>query len=164
MVWVCLTRAGVVLGPHFAGRNIDTTEYLRITRYHVIQRDFHTHNIDKNNMWWPQDRAPAHTSHATMQYLRGQFPIRLMSKRGDWPWPPRSPDLAICDVFLWVYLKQQILNVPHDQQPHSLEKLRNSIMTACRNLEQRTIHDSFDAMVSRARQCIRARGHAFPDE
>ena len=140
MVWVGLTRAGVVLGPHFAERNLDTREYLRIIRYHVIQRDFHVHNIDRNNMWWQQDGAPAHTSNATMQYLRGQFPLRLMSKRGDWPWPPRSPDLAICDFFLWGYLKQQIWNVPHDQQPQNLEELRNSIVTACRNLEQRMIH------------------------
>ena len=28
MVWVGLTRAGVVLGPHFAERNLDTREYL----------------------------------------------------------------------------------------------------------------------------------------
>jgi hypothetical protein len=113
MVWVGLTRAGVVLGPHFAERNLDTREYLRIIRYHVIQRDFHVHNIDRNNMWWQQDGAPAHTSNATMQYLRGQFPLRLMSKRGDWPWPPRSPDLVICDFFLWGYLKQQIWNVAY---------------------------------------------------
>ena len=113
-------------------------------------------------MWWQRDGAPAHTSHATMQYLRGQFPLRLMSKRRDWPWPSRTPDLAICDVFLWGYLKQHIWNVPLYQQLHSLEELRISIMTACCNLEQRTIHDSFDAMVSR--QCIRARGHAFPNE
>ena len=98
MVWAGLTGAGVVLGPHFAERNLDTREYLRIIRYNVIQREFHIHNIGRNNMWWQQDGAPAHTSNATMQYLRGQFPLRLMSKRGDWPWPLRSPDLAIhCD-------------------------------------------------------------------
>jgi hypothetical protein len=88
----------------------------------------------------------------------------MMSKRGDWPWPPRSPDLEICDFFHWGYLKQQIWNVPHDEQSQNLEELRNSIVTACRNLEQRMIHDSFDAMVSWARQCIRARGHAIPNE
>jgi hypothetical protein len=65
MVWVGLTRAGVVLGPHFAERNLNTREYLRIIRYHVIQRDFYVHNIDRNNMWWQQDGAPAHTSNAT---------------------------------------------------------------------------------------------------
>ena len=41
MVWVGLTRAGVVLGPHFAGRNLDTREYLHIIRYNVFQGDFH---------------------------------------------------------------------------------------------------------------------------
>ncbi len=73
-----------------------------------------------------------------------------MSKRGDWPWPPHSPDLAICDFFLWGYLK----NVPHDQQPQNLEELQKSIITACRNLEQQMTQAAFDAMVSWARQCI----------
>ena len=94
MVWVGFTRAGVVLGPDFAERNLDTREYLRIIRYYVIiQREFHIHNIDRNNIRWQQDRAPAHTSNATMQYLRGQFPLRLMSKHGDWPlaMPPSLP-------------------------------------------------------------------------
>ena len=63
-------------------------------------------------MWWQQDGAPPHTSNATMQYLRGQFPVRLMSNH----WPPLSPDLAICKFFLWGYLKMKIWNVPHDEQ------------------------------------------------
>ena len=108
-------------------RCLDTREYLRIIRYNVIQREFHIHNIDRNNIRWQQDGAPAHTSNATMQYLRGQFPLRLMSKRGDWPWPPRSPDLAICDFFLWGYLKQQIWDVRQDQLPQNLKDLRISI-------------------------------------
>jgi hypothetical protein len=38
---------------------------------------------------------------AAIRYLRGQFPgrRRLMSKRGDSPWPLRSPDLTVCDFF-----------------------------------------------------------------
>ena len=38
-----------------------------------------------------------HTSNATMYgalYLRGKFPDRL-GKCGDWPWPPRLPDLTV---------------------------------------------------------------------
>ena len=70
MVWVGITRAGVVPSPHFAEKNLDTRVYLRIICYHVIQRDFYTFKIGKNNMWWQQDGAPAHISHATMQYLR----------------------------------------------------------------------------------------------
>ena len=82
MVWVGLTRTGVVLIPHFAERlNLDTREDLRIMRYYfTLQREFDIRNIDRYNMWWQQD---AHASNATMQYLRRQFPLRLISKRGD---------------------------------------------------------------------------------
>ena len=89
-----------------------------------------------NNMWWQQDGAPAHTSNVTMQYLREQFPLRLMSKSGGWPWPPRSPDLAIFDFFLWGYIKQQIWDVPQDQQPQNLEELRISIVAIATPLRQ----------------------------
>ncbi len=97
-------------------------------------------------MWWQQDGAPSHTSNAIMQYLRAQFSLRLMSKCGDSPWTPRSPDLAMCDFFLWGYLKQHIWNVPQN-----FKELQNSIITACRNLEQQMIQAAFNAMVSRAR-------------
>lgn len=115
-------------------------------------------------MFWQQDGAPSHTSNATMQYLRGQFPGRVMSKRGDLPWPPRSPDLTVCDFFLWGYLKHRIWNVPHDQQPKNLEQLRAAIVTECRNIDHQIIQRSFDTMVTRARRCINAGGHAFQDE
>ena len=82
MVWVGLTRLGVVLGPHFVEGNIDTREYIPIIHYNVIQRNFRVHTIDRNSMRWQQDGAPCHTTNATMRYLRGQFPGRLMSKQG----------------------------------------------------------------------------------
>jgi hypothetical protein len=54
--------------------------------------------------------------------------------------------------------------VPDDQQAHNLRELREVIVTVCRNLEQQIIQNSLDCMVSRARRCIRAGGHAFADE
>ena len=164
MVWVGLTRTGVVLGPHFFRPNLDSQEYLRVIRYLVIQRDFRANNIDRHVMWWQQDGAPCHTSNATMRYLRGQFPGRIMGKRGDWPWPPRSPDLAICDFFLWGHLKLQICNVPHDQQPTNLPQLRAAMVSACDNLDQQVIHNAFEGMVSRARRCVNVGGHSFSNE
>lgn len=164
MVWAGVTRAGTVLGPHFVERNLDSREYLRIIRYHVIQRDFREHNIDRRVMWWQQDGAPCHTSNATMRYLRGQFPGKVMGKRGDWPWPPRSPDLAICDFFLWGYLKQQIWNVPHEQQPRNLRQLRQAVILVCQSLDAQMVQNAFSGMVNRARRCIGVQGHAFSDE
>ena len=62
MVWLGLTGSGQVLGPHFVGGRLDTREYLRIIRYHVVQGDFRRLNIQRGNVWWQQDGAPAHTS------------------------------------------------------------------------------------------------------
>ena len=164
MVWVGLTRQGVVLGPHFVEGRMDTREYLRIIRYNVIQRDFNRHNINRDVMWWQQDGAPAHTSNASMRYLRGQFPGRLMSKRGDFPWPPRSPDLAICDFFLWGYLKHQIWNVPIENQPRNLRELQDAIRRECGNVDRDMIERAYEGMVSRARRCLQARGRTFSNE
>ena len=47
---------------------------------------------------------------------------------------------------------------------HNLRELREAIVTACRNLKQQMIQNSFDCMISRAIRCIRAGGHAFTDK
>jgi len=82
MVWMGLTGSGQVLGPHFVGGRLDTREYLRIIRYHVVQGDFRRLNIQRGNVWWQQDGAPAHTSNRSINYLSGQFPGRVLSSRG----------------------------------------------------------------------------------
>ena len=105
---------------------------------------------------WYRETFPgitAHTSNVTLQYLRGQFPRRVMSKRGDWLWPPRSGG----------YLKQQIWDVPHNQQPQTLRALRAAIAQACNNLQQ-MIRNAFDGMLTRARRCINSGGYVFENQ
>jgi hypothetical protein len=99
-----------------------------------------------------------------MPQLTKDHPGKVMGKRGDWPWPPRSPDLAICDFFLWGYLKQQIWNIPHEQQPRNLKQLRQAGILACQRLDAQIIQSAFSGMVNRARRCIGVQGHAFSDE
>jgi len=36
------------------------------------------------------------------------FPNRVVSRNGDIPWPPSSPDLTPCNYFLWGYLKTKV--------------------------------------------------------
>ena len=102
MVWVGITRNGVIFGPHVVRGRLDTREYIRIIRDNVNQREFPRYGINQEMMWWQQDGAPAHTSNASLRYLRGQFPGRVMGKGYDWHWPTRSPDLEICDFFFGV--------------------------------------------------------------
>ena len=59
-------------------------------------------------------------------FFREHFPERLISLRGDLPWPARSPDLNLCDFFLWGYLKSIVYN----DRPQTLLHLKNNIRNA----------------------------------
>jgi hypothetical protein len=56
------------------------------------------------DVWFQQEGAANHTARNSMYVLGEIFPGRLVSLRGDMGWPARSPDLSICDFFLWGYL------------------------------------------------------------
>ena len=109
-------------------------------------------------MWYQQDGAHAHTSNVAIRYLQGQFPGKLISRCGDFPLPPRSPDLAILDFFLWGYLKHKIWDVPVAQQPQTVRELKAAIESEWANLPAAMTERSFDGMVERCHKCIRARG------
>ena len=164
MVWMGLTGEGLILGPYFIEGGTDTREYIRIVRYNVVQRDFRRLNINRREVWWQQDGAPSHTSNQAIRYLQGQFPGKLISKRGDHNWPARSPDLAICDFFLWGFLKQYIWEKPVAEQPHHLRALKNAIQDASNHLNQNTIRRAFQGMVHRVRKCMNENGNEFPNE
>ena len=164
MVWMGLTGDGKVLGPHFVQGRLNTREYLRIIRYHVVQGDFRRQNIQRANMWWQQDGATAHTSNLSLNYLRGQFPGRVLSNRGDQDWPARSPDLTVCDFYLWGYLKHQIWSQDAGNQPTNLRELKDAIRNQCANLDPAMIRQAFQGMVHRVRKCLHVNGSTFSNE
>ena len=47
-----------------------------------------------------------------MPVIHQLFPSKVISKREDISWPPRSPDLTPMDFFLWGYLKAKVYNIP----------------------------------------------------
>jgi hypothetical protein len=50
------------------------------------------------NTFFQQDGATSHTARISMNAVNALFPGRVISRNGDIPWPPHSPDLA-CDFF-----------------------------------------------------------------
>ena len=71
-------------------------------------------DLDMQNLWFQQDGATPHTARETMAILRAAFPGRLISRFGDVPWPPRSPDLTPPDFFQWGFLKGTVyINMPN---------------------------------------------------
>jgi len=58
-----------------------------------------------------------------MAVVRAVFPDRLISRCVDVPWPPRSPDLSMCDFILWGYLKSRV----YEGKSRTLEELKGAI-------------------------------------
>ena len=47
-----------------------------------------------------QDGMTSQTARQSMEAVRELFGNRVNPRFGDIPWPPRSPDLYVCDFFL----------------------------------------------------------------
>ena len=83
--------------------------------------------VNMEEMWFQQDGATAHTARASTTVVRQLFPQQVVSRFGDVPWPPRSPDLYASDFFLWVYLKTKNLRskTSYSRRSESFHSRRN---------------------------------------
>ena len=70
-----------------------------------------------------------------MTLLNKCFPNQLISRFANISWPPRSPDLAPCHLFLWGNLKSRV----YVTNPTSLQELKNNICSEMRELSPDTL-------------------------
>ena len=66
-----------------------------------------------------QDDAPLLFTIVVREWLNAHFLGRWMSLCGSHEWPARTPDLILCDYFLWGLLKEQVSST----KPTTLEEL-----------------------------------------
>jgi hypothetical protein len=86
---------------------------------------------------------------------------KVISHFGNIPWPARSPDLMVPDLFLWVYLKEQV----YRNRPHTTQDLKRAIQDeiALINQDQNLLHKVFDYFVDCLRQCTVSQGGHLHD-
>ena len=68
---------------------------------------------DRDRLWFMQDGAPAHHANNTLSFLSEKFGDRLIALgTRDNPmtviWPPHSPELNVCDYWLWSYIEMRV--------------------------------------------------------
>ena len=61
-----------------------------------------------DDVYFQQDGATCHTISETIGLLCEKFPGQMISRKGDYNWPPRSCDLTSLDFFLWGYVKDKV--------------------------------------------------------
>ncbi|CAK1591148.1 unnamed protein product [Parnassius mnemosyne] len=87
------------------------------------------------------------------------FPNKLISSRGDIPWPPRSPDLTPCDFFLWGYLKSRV----YLNKPTTISQLKQNIHEEIAAIPRSMCQRVFQSLRSRFQECQQRNGAHLDD-
>ena len=109
--------------------------------------------------WFQQDGATSHTARQPMAAVRELFRNLVISRLGDIPWPPRSPDLSVCDFFLWGYLKNRV----YTTRPRTLDELKQRIQEEIRGIPAEMLQRAMGNLNDRLKECIRRGGRHLQD-
>jgi len=163
-VWCAISKFGII-GPYFFEENGHTVT-VTAQRYVFMLENFFEPKLQElseqtnlGEIWFQQDGATAHTARISMTKLRQMFPTRLVSLRGDLGWPARSPDLSICDFFLWGYLKEKVFR----HRPHTLQELKRRIIEEVNAIPNQMCQNAARSFQNRLHQCIATGGRHLAD-
>ena len=104
--------------------------------------------------------ATAHTAVISIAALRRLFPQRVISRFGDVPWPPRSPDLTAPDFFLWGYLKKVYSTRLTGLNVHAFKE---NIWEEIAKLSEETLQAVMRTFITRVHLCIEEGGGHLKD-
>ena len=86
-------------------------------------------------------------------------PGRVISRSGDYHWPPRSCDLTRLDFFLWGYVKYKV----YADAPQSVQELKEKIRAVIDEIEPQMYENIMENYIKRAWSCKRNRGGHIND-
>ncbi len=155
-VW-CGVAEWRIVGPYFFTQTVNTERYVEMLRSFLVPQLKRRRKLSRT--FFQQDGATCHTSRVTLEFLRKHFGDRLVSRSTEFQWPPRSPDLSVCDYFLWGYLKQRV----YVNKPRTLDQLRTNIETEIANISPAILQKVFKNFEKRLENCIECNGHHLND-
>jgi len=92
-----------------------------------------------------------------MTVVRQKFPRNVVSRFGDVPWPPRSPDLSACDFFL--YLKSKV----YVRKSRTVDDLKVSIREEIVTVPREMLVNVMQNFEERLQTCVRQEGRHLSD-
>ncbi|PNF27784.1 hypothetical protein B7P43_G09194 [Cryptotermes secundus] len=161
-VWCAVSSHGVI-GPYFFENEDRITVTVTSDRYvEMLQTSVAPalKNFPQlHETWFQQDGATSHTARQSIAAVRELFGNRVISRFGDIPWPPRSPDLSDCDFSLWGYLKSRV----YTTRPRTLDELKQRIEEEIRGIPAEMLQPSVGNLNNRLGECIRRQGSHLQD-
>lgn len=152
-VWAAMSAHGII-GPYFFEDSRGRAVTVDSQRYVAMIENFFAPELQNfpgfnTRTWFQQDGATAHTSNTAMPVVRQLFPSKVISRRGDIAWPPRSPDLTPMDFFLWGYLKSKV----YETNPRSIDVLKENIRREMASITEVTCRAVMDNFRRRLQEC-----------
>ena len=150
MIFAAVASDGKVIPPHFIeeGLRINTAEYLKILK--DVLMPWIRRNYDPFKVMLVQDSAPAHGAKKVQDFLKENLPLMVPKDI----WPSSSPDLNVCDYWLFGVIEGESNATSHP----SVNSLKAAIRRAFRNLDPEDVKRSCSRFRSRISQIIDAKG------
>ena len=111
----------------------------------------------RKGWWFQQDGAPAHATDACITFLKEKFHNRVITRRGEHPWPAYSPDLNVLDYYFWGFANAEVWR----QRPESLEDLRRCVEDVAAMISGDVIRAAMDNFQKRCEVCRDMKGGHF---
>lgn len=155
-VWMGIASFDII-GPYFFEETVNGDRYRDMLATFVVPELKRRRKC--STTWFQQDGATCHTATETITLLRKHFHNRIISRGCDFPWPPRSPDLAACDFFLWGYLKSKV----YINKPRDLAELKANIEEETARISASTRRKVIDNFKKRLSNCVKNGGGHLHD-
>ncbi|KAH8420105.1 hypothetical protein KR009_005943 [Drosophila setifemur] len=133
-VW-CGFWSGGIFGAYFFENDMGEAITINGECYRSMIDNFlwlELNDMDVRDMWF------LHTVNDTMNILHERFRGRVISRKGDVNWLPRSCDLTPLDFFLWGFLKSQV----YANKPQSIVALKANITQAIAQIQPDSVQQS----------------------
>lgn len=152
-VWAMIDHTGV-LSYDISELTMNSDRYCNVLKQHVIP--FLRRN-ENQSRFYQQDGAPPHYSIASRRILDENLTGRWIGRRGPVEWPPRSPDLTVCDFFLWGALRDRV----YARLPRNTRELTACIREEITSFTSNACMKAYDSFVRRCSLCIQQEGAQF---
>ena len=146
-----------IIGPFFCENEQGEAVTINGDRYRAMLNEFLFTKIEEEdiwNIWFQQDGATCHTAEATFDVLRPVFEDRIISRRADVVWPPRSCNLTTLVYYLWDAVKDKC----NADKPETIDALKDNIPEANCEIQLHTINNVLKNCTEGVGYCMANRG------
>ena len=109
---------------------------------------------DIDNIWFQQNHATCHTAKATLDVLRLVFEDRIINRKADVVWPPRSCDFTPLVRYLWSAVKDKCCAGKQE----TIDTLNDNIREAIGEMQLHTIDNVLKNWIDRVGCCMASQG------